>query len=379
MGDRASQAGHHIFWLHADKKLVYFGLDPDRRPPLDPKRLTLWSLRHKFERLRVFLDLWGRPLQPSATLHGRPEAGALRQVLAQLADQQAPARQTLQRAALLGMSTGVAQVLQRMQQHAPEFAPALTPQYASLLKTGDWSLPRRSELLLHGTQPDLYLWTPPRLSTQPMPRKLLVCFCTRSNTLNAPLPLAHSVLARRGAGILYVYNRAHKDPVQGLANWDFASTVTTIHRVAARFGFQQLYGLGTSLGGYAACSYAQALRLERVLNFSGHAGKAVAQAAEGGEPEAPKVQWMRDCDLGRILTVLSRNDATDESIRVGYDENGFMTRRQWVDSATHGSFTAAWLECRLGGYLDWLLEGRDPPEDLPPSATSPAAGPDSGS
>lgn len=379
MSVRALHAGHHIFWLQPDKKLVYFGLDPDRRPPVDAQRLTLWSLRHKFERLRLFLDLWGRPLERSATLQGRPEALALRLVLAQMANpQEELARQALQRAAHLGMSTGVVQVLQRMQQHAAEFAPALTPQYASLLKAGDWSLPRRSELLLHGAQPDLYLWTPPRALNQPMPRKLLVCFCTRSNTLNAPLPLAHTVLARRGAGILYVYNRAGKDPVQGLANWDFASTVTTIHRVAARFGFQQLYGLGTSLGGYAACSYAQALKLERVLNFSGHAGKAIAAATQG-EPVAPNVQWMRECDLGRIMTVLSRNDATDESIRVGYDANGFMTRRHWVDSATHGSFTAAWLEGRLNGYLDWLLEGQEPPEDLLPVATSPASGPDSGS
>jgi hypothetical protein len=373
MSDRASQAGHHIFWLNAEQKLVYFGLDPDLRRPVDPRRLDLWSLRRKFERLRIFLDIWGRPLEPSVSSHGSAESVVLRRVLAQLANRQLPARQTLQRVAILAMSSGVSQVLQRMQRHAVEFAPALTPQYASLLKAGDWSLPRRSELLLHGCQPDLYLWTPPRMLSQNRPRKLLVCFCTRSNTLNAPLPLAHSVLARRGAGILYVYNRARKDPFQGLAKWDLASTVTTIRRVVARFGFQQLYGLGTSLGGYAACSCAGALGLERVLNFSGYVGKAGVAASEVDASGPADLQWMQECDLGRILTVLSRNDSTDEWIRGVYDENGFVTRRQWVDSATHGSFTAAWLEGRLNGYLDWLLEGKEPSEVLLPAALSPAS------
>lgn len=374
MDDRAGHAGHHIFWLQAEQRLVYFGMDPDRPPAPEPQRVNLWSLRRRFERLQLFLDLWGRPLEASATLRGRPEAAALRQVLAHLAHQQEPSRQALQRAGHLGLSTGVSQVLQKMQQHALAFAPALTPQYASLLSAGDWTLPRRSELLLHGCQPDMYLWTPPRTPAKRKSRSLLVCFCTRSNTLNAPLPLAHTVLARRGVGILYVYNRGQKDPGQGLANWDFASTVKTIRRVAARFGFQHLYGLGTSLGGYAACRYAQALGLQRVLNFSGHAGKPVAATSDGGEPTAPNLQWMRECDLGRIVTVLSRNDVTDESIRVGYDENGFATRRQWVDSATHGSFTAAWLEGRLDAYLDWLLEGRELLEEPLPAAVTPASG-----
>lgn len=309
--------------------------------------MNIWRLRQGFKGLKTFLDLWGRP--PRGNHAGPQEAREVRAVFEAIEGKRQMDRAALQKAAfiLLGLAPG--QYMRKMQQHADKFAGVLTPQYRELLPKLDLSLPERSELLFHIVNPELYVWVPPGPAK---PRQLLVCFATRKNTFNMPRPIAHYVLARLGVGIMYVGNRPQFDPSNGFLGQGIDASARLIKKVANDLGFDRLYGLGTSLGGYAVCHYAGPLGLERVLNFSGSRTGSVSNDASAGAAEPISIDYPYD----RILTVLSRTDPTDQEILKGYEAHGFDTPREWVDSAAHGTFSAAFIEGRLAGYLSWLLD-----------------------
>jgi hypothetical protein len=95
---------------------------------------------------------------------------------------------------------------------------------------------------------------------------------------------------------------------------------------------------------------ARLLKLKRVLNFSG------AKINRGANKWADEVPNIDDYPLENILTVFSKQDKTDQDLEAMYQRKGFLTKKAWVDSKTHGSFSAAFLEDKLPSLLSWLIE-----------------------
>lgn len=338
-------AGHHLFGIQPNGGLLYYRV-ADTACMQPSEEMNIWRLRQGFRGLSTYFDLWGR--QPDWNKGGTAEAREVRAVFAALKAGRTLDRPTLQKAAFILLGLGPGKHLRMMQQHAAVFGKHLTPQYRELLPKLDLTLPARSELMFHIINPELYVWVPPKLE---QPRQLLICFATQKNTFNMPRPLAHFELARLGVGLMYVCNRPQFDPSEGFMGRGIESSALLMKKVANDLGFDRLYGLGISLGGYAACRYAAPLGLERVLNFS-------------GASNAPSVIPAKQRSLGyhvknyphdQILSVLSKTDPTDQKIRADYKTSGFGTLQDDVDSAAHGTFSAAFIENKLSGYLAWLL------------------------
>lgn len=356
------QAGHHLIGIQPNGGLLYYRAAPTScmKPSAD---VNIWRLRQGFNGLKTYFDLWGRKPRWGRTASN--EAREVHAVFEALDDGRTVERAALQKAAFLLLGLAPGQYIRKMQRHAGQFDSVLTPQYRELLPKVDFSLPARSELLFHIINPELYVWVPPGAE---QPRRLLVCFATKKNTFNMPRPIAHFVLARLGVGLMYVGNRPQFDPSAGFLGRGIEHSAKLIRKVAGDLGFDQLYGLGTSLGGYAACRYAAPLGLERVLNFSGATISANPQMAR----ERSLGRLVKDYPYDRILSVLSKADPTDQKILKDYEASGFDTPREWVDSAAHGTFSAAFIEDRLPAYLSWLLGESGVPASLAPAHGGPA-------
>ncbi len=357
-----TQAGHHLVGIQPNGGMLYYRIAQTTcmAPTAD---VNIWRLRQGFNGLKTYFDLWGR--NPRWVKTSTPEARSLAAVFDAIEAGRPVDRSVLQKAAFLLLGLAPGQYIRKMQRHSDQFESTLTPQYRELLPKVDFSLPARSELLFHIINPELYVWVPPALE---QPRRLLICFATKKNTFNMPRPIAHFILARLGIGIMYIGNRPQFDPSEGFMGRGIEHSARLIKKVANDLGFDKLYGLGTSLGGYAVCRYAAPLGLERVLNFS---GSTIAPNREVAIQRSLG-RLVKDYPYDRILSILSKTDPTDQKILNDYTVNGFDTPREWVDSAAHGTFSAAFIEGRLTGYLSWLLGETDPPHLLkaaPPSET----------
>lgn len=339
-------ATHHIAGIQPGKGLIRFSLGPDVEQ--SPQGLNIWSMQQRFPYLNLYLDLWCRGLDQ--TKLGRPEGRLIRTVLNALGRGEPVERKHLLQTmhALLRFAPG--NCIREMQSLVNAFSGELPKQYEKILQKIDFSLNARDELLLNACSPDIYVWIPP---DSPKPKRLLICFGTKSNTLNMPTAMAHYELSKLGIAIMYIGNRPKVDPGKGLPGMSFDASVKLIGRIAAEYGFDELYGLGTSLGGYVVCRYASALGLKRVINFSGYPGNY----NQSDNSVFSRKTMAFDYPLENILTVLSKTDEMDQRIRNEYDSTGFTTERVWVDSPTHGSFSSAFLEEKLDGCLAWLLEG----------------------
>jgi D-alanine-D-alanine ligase-like ATP-grasp enzyme len=343
------RAQHHLFWLKADHSVRYLGLPRDDQ------------FRHRFgaqalsgvcggsDDLKASLllqmqrdDLTARDKDPELV---RRLARIMADMRAGITVNGAQRRFFL----FQTLATGAAILVKFVQDNWKDFAQFATPQYRQLVPLLRADIGGRDGLLMHRAVPNLYLWSP----AQPRhPKKLLVCFPTSSNTLNAPLPLAHARLSQLGVALLYVYKPADQHPNLGAAqNWDIARTAQFIRTLAAMQGYDALYGLGASLGGYTACLYGKALDFKRIVNFSGAGGFDQADTSDQARPD----HWVLGYDQDRILSVLSQDDATDQKILQGYDAYGFKTQRLMLPSDRHGSFTAAWIGGQLDDILDWAL------------------------
>lgn len=326
---------HHLYWLQSAGGIRYWS---SARHPFTAKALdtNIWRLRASHSDLKQYLRLWAlrQPLgfdqliQKIAANEGSREPSNIERIIHRLF--------------LLGASESL-KVLQR---HWEATRPTLTPQYQQLLKQMNFELDRHRELVFHTTNPDLYLYR----ANPEKKNSLLICFCTKSNTLNAPLPIAHIALQRMVGDILYVRNRTGVNPADGLAGRGLEQSARLIRAISDDFGYEELYGLGTSMGGYAACVYAEALGFNRVLNFSGAPGLEATLPVN----QLPLGKRILHYPLDNILTVLSANDAIDKKILQHYREHQFNTKLTLVDSATHGSFTAALLEGKLPHLVAWL-------------------------
>ncbi|WP_439103854.1 hypothetical protein [Celeribacter marinus] len=345
-------AQHHLFWLRPDRKVQYYGHGANKDQELSVARLNLRTLTRAKEQLRVGLDL---QLQQNPTFaRARSERAVIqmRGALHALENGQAVENIALKRVVLGALSHGALPVLKQIRTHVTRFDPLLTPQYRDVVPLINTDMPVRDGLLLHRADPHLYLWTPAKTTHE---RRLLVCFLTATNTLNTSLPVAHTRLAELGVPILYIYGSPTWHPSRGVAqNWDVAASSHAIRALMARFGFEAFYGLGASLGGYAACLYAKPLGLERVLNFSGSAGHVPG----AGDDPLPVSNWADGFDHTRILSIFASHDATDKAILAKYDAAHFMTQRLLLPTDRHGTFTTSWTDGYLPQLLDWLWSGR---------------------
>lgn len=345
------RAQHHLFWLEKDQQVLYSGA---------PRDLRLLNLYIKISLQKLCLQ--NVELRASVILHLMREISCFRKtdpalvrtlasILITMRDGK-PVDDKQKRFFLFhALGHGAPLLVKFVQEYWGHFARFATPQYRQLFPLlGDCGSSRQS-LIFHHARPSLYLWLPPEGC---LGRKLLVCFTTSSNTLNAPLPLAHVKLTDLGIPLLYVYTPREQHPGLGAAtNWDIARTAGLILELAAKCGYDELYGLGTSLGGYTVCRYSEYLGLKRVLNFSGAAGRL--EECVGIECIRPD-QWAPRFDHSLILSVLSQGDVTDRQIAESYDLYGFKTPRLMLPSDRHGSFTAAWVGGQLDGLLDWLIQ-----------------------
>jgi hypothetical protein len=338
-------AEHHIFGLQPNGGMFRYSVGgKGSAGNHTPNPLSIWALKRQVPALDSFLGIWGRG---RITKNPQTAAGWLRSVFSRIAAGTLPPKAELQRAALLILTLAPASYMAKLQQHAAIFGSTLTPQYRQLLPMIDLSLPPRSELIFHACHPDIYLWIPPGLER---PQKLIVCFGTRKNTLNAPRPLVHFELAKTGAALMYVGHRPDRDPAKGLIGRDLRASADLVLSIAKEFGLTKLYGLGTSLGGYAALHYAPLLNFEQVINYSG------APLNLQSEEAKQNTGWMRTEHYAheKILTVLSKTDATDQKILAYYQKHGFKTKWDWVSTQSHGSLTSSVVEGKFQQQTAWL-------------------------
>jgi len=139
-------------------------------------------------------------------------------------------------------------------------------------------------------------------------------------------------------------NRPKVEIQDGFKNISIKETSKIIKRIANEHGFSELYGLGVSYGGYKIIAVADCLNLKKILNFSGFAKNAFNNSI--------KNEYFPDKN---ILSVLSINDTIDKDILSNYKKDNFNCELLFLDTKTHGTFTAAFLEDKLKGCFDWLL------------------------
>ena len=305
--------------------------------------LNIWKIKKVFTLFALYLQLWGnrRPKE-----NARKELKLVWSLFDALDNGLEPNKLDIQQAAIMLMQLGPSCFLKKMQTYESQFSPALTPQFRQVLSDMDFAMDPRDELIFHACNPDLYVWMPPAAET---PKQMIVVFLTKSNTLNMPRSIAHILLARLGVAIMYIGNRPNMKPGEFLLGHDLQDTAKLILKISQAMGIEKLYGLGTSYGGYKACQLAASINFERVLNFSG--------AFKGDEAihEIPPTDMAPGFNPDNILSILSKTDPIDINILNAYDRDGFLTKRAFVESKSHGSFTSAFTENKLPEYLDWLL------------------------
>jgi hypothetical protein len=349
------RAEHHLFWLEADHGVSYFGAPKDDNFEKRFASKSLRALCAQNDDLRVSLTLH---LNSNVLKNRQSDTSLVKSLVRIMGDMRAgnPVHDKEKRFLLFhALGHGAPLLVTFVKEYWEDFARFATPQYRQLVPLLRDQGAIRQGLLLHRARPTLYLWSPPQKA--PVAKKLLVCFTTSSNTLNAPLPLAHVRLTELGIPLLYVYTPSDQHPGLGAAkNWDVARTAQFVRNVAMLQGYDELYGLGTSLGGYTVCRYGEALDFKRILNFSGSAG--VGRVEDGPMDGMRPDQWAPGYDHKQILSILSRDDVTDQRILQTYDAHGFETQRLMLPSDRHGSLTSAWIGGQLDGALGWLLSGR---------------------
>ncbi len=308
--------------------------------------LNIWKIKKTFTLFALYLQLWANHPPKEAS---RKELKLVWSLFDALDKGLKPNKLDIQQATIMLMHLGPSCFLKKMQSYQTEFAPALTPQFREVLNLMDFSIDPRDELIFHACNPDIYVWMPPAAQA---PKQMIVVFLTKNNTLNMPRSIAHILLARLGVGIMYIGNRPNMKPGEFLLGHDLKDSAKLILKISQALCIEKLYGLGTSYGGYKACQLAASINFERVLNFSG--------AYKGDEliKDIPPTVMAPGFDHDKIFSVLSRTDPIDINILNAYNRDRFFTKRAFVESKSHGSFTSAFTENKLPEYLDWLLNGQ---------------------
>ena len=346
-------AGHHLFWSTGKGRLLHYRTRGRDAALPATRDISIWKLRRKFPALVLWLSLEravrtgsGNPRIPNPAL---PALQALERAGSVAAETPLPVewRRSLLGILMFGPQRGLA----KMAGYLPTISRILTPNYRRMLSILAPVFNDSADLTFLACKPNVYLWLPPGSGNA---SRVLVCFCTSSNSLNAPLPVAHAALAARGIPICYVFNQKTRYAHKGLPGMDVDQSARAISQLLDRLGFPERYGLGTSLGGYTACRYASGLRLRRVLNFSGWPDKGSEVYADANCMS----KAIGSFPASNVLTVLSSTDPNDKSILGSYEKDPFLTPRCFLETPTHGSLLAAIIENRLDELLDWLFEGK---------------------
>lgn len=338
-----SFSSHHVFGIQPDKSITEYSYNAESTSLFEKTNLNIWQLKKIFTLFALYLKFWGRQ-KPKKT--SRKELLLVWSLLKALDNKASYQRRDIQTAAIILMQLGPSYFLNKLQQHLGEFGSALTPQYRDVVKLMNFTIHPRNELIFHACNPDIYVWTPAKITPTD---KMIIVFLTRSNTLNMPRPLAHFILSRLGVSIMYIANRPNMKPNEFLVGHDIKQTAELITKIAKHLNIQKLYGLGTSYGGFKACQLASLLDFERVLNFSG-----ARNEDDNAKDLAPTIM-APGYDHNKIMSVLSESDPIDKKIVEAYDRDGFVTTRSWLKTKSHGSFSASFIEGELDAHLSWLL------------------------
>ncbi|MFZ4553930.1 MAG: hypothetical protein ACOYNQ_05230 [Burkholderiales bacterium] len=352
------RAIHHLFWCQPDGRLAHYCTSSEQSPLPATPGLNIWTLSRRFPALRRSLSLDQRLRKGNGALNELADPADKTPTTPAARAEEPAAAPAMRQAVLRVLRHGPQRGLALVASHASHLGDALTPKYRATLGMLKNHFAPALDLSLITCDPDIYLWRPAAAKASAACRTALICFCTSSNSLNTSLPIAQAALARHGLAVCYVMNRRQRLTREGLPGHDVATSARMLKALLGRLGFSHLYGLGVSLGGYTALLYAEGMELRRVLNFSGWPDKA---SGLGGSGEC-MVNAARGFPRHRILTVLSLSDPSDQKILRRYDDAGFETPRLFLESSTHGTFSAAIIESRLDGLLGWLLADADAPE-----------------
>lgn len=339
----ARRPEHHLFWINGPAALATYAYQPGALRP--PGAVNLRAVVRANPAQGEFLDAWARPLDSRI---GRPAAAGMREMLRTVRDGGALSPVQLRLVALNAIRLGAFRWLAAIRDRMQAFSPALTSAYREIVARLPMPETPHHELLFHCAGPDFYLWQP--ASPDAMPDgPLVVCFTTRSASLNMPLALAHVLLGRMGCPVLYVLNRPGYLVSQGLKGVGEEATLALLRHVIGKAGRREAVGLGASFGGYQACVFARRLGLARVLSYSGlsasdHPGREIWRFVDGMREES-------------MLAVFDRNDAVDRKLVEEYRANRVPTRIELLDHGRHGTFTGAFLAGRLDDHLRWLCGG----------------------
>ncbi len=340
----ATRPRHHLFWVVNGGRIAHYcsRKAPQGALPTTPG-VDIWSLRKQFPALSQWLSL--RHDLHSGIAGGRSDIARALLEFDRPVERPSPAI----RQAILGvMRLGPQQALAALAHKHDNTAAVLTPKFRSTLRALQNAFDPVFDLPFLTCQPNIYVWFPPDRGVH---RRALVCFCTSSNTLNATLPVAHVALARYGYPICYIFNARGRFTYQGLPGHDTDDSARILKELLRKLGLTELYGLGTSLGGYTAVRYAHPMGLRRVLNFSGWPDQGSAPGASGDCMTKAAGVYPHS----NVLSVLSRNDPNDVTIIDAYRRAGFATEFSLLESSTHGTFSAAIIENRLQDLINWLL------------------------
>jgi hypothetical protein len=344
MTSKVLASQHHIFGILPDRTINAYHFNADKHQSPN----NIWQFKKNFKYFSIYLELLLRKRNTQKKFH-TAEAKLIAATFDAIENKGEYKQLDLSQTSLGLMRLGTGQDLIALQRHIDIFEPVLTPQYHKFLPKMVFSLPVRDELLFHSCNPDIYLWIPPQSKT---PKKVIVVYLTKSNTLNMPRHIAHFILAKLGVAVMYINNRPNITPDEALMGHSLEESSRIILSITKKYGFEELYGVGVSYGGFMLCQLAQSLHLKRILNFSGVKERGPGQAND----EAGYMKISSDYPKSNILSILSSVDVLDREILKSYDAEGFLTERAFLASNTHGSFTAAFIEGKLDEFFAWLLE-----------------------
>ena len=341
-----SQSSHHLYGVEPNGNLNTYSFNPHVKTI---SKVTIWKLKKIFKLFDIYLTLWQGMYKKSSPRFR--DIDFLCQTLNALNNHQHIDRRDLQKTIILLLRLGPSSYLKQIQQHLSFFKPGLTPQYIEVISKMNFDIKPKDELIFHTCNPDIYLWIPKQSKKI---EKVIVIFGTISNTLNMPRPMAHFILSKLGVALMYVKNHKGLDVPEVFHHHDINKAAEPILKIMQIHQLKIAYGLGVSFGGFRICEMAQLLKLKRVINFSG------AKITRGSNKWVDEVPNIDNYPLENILTIFSKYDKTDQSLEAMYQRKGFLTKKAWVDSKTHGSFSAAFLEDKLPALLGWLIEEEKP-------------------
>jgi len=336
-------ASHAIFGVQSDKTITSYEYNFLGQ---SYNQINIWSLISIFKNLRVFLDLLTHTNDQRTAYTS--DGQSVLNIFRKMKDNEKPPSIELRGAAALIMRACPGNYLRKIQKNLADFQSFITPQYRLLLDKLVLDLHYRNELIFHPCNPDCYLWIPHKTDR---PKDIILVFLTERNTLNMPRPLAHFILAKLNIALMYIGNRENMQIDEYLSGHNLEDSANIILNIIKKYSFNNLYGIGASYGGYKACKLANSLKFKKVLNFSG-----MPMMKKVEDKKLAYISMRTDYPLENILSILSSTDSVDKKIAGQYDKYGFITQRKNVESKTHGTFTAAYLENKLVNYLDWLLD-----------------------